>query len=130
MVERLGRIGIEDLNIKGLARGDLAKHVADASWAQLAAMLEYKAANADVELVKVDPRGTSQECPECRQITPKARGEDTHRRDCGCVLDRDVAAAMVVHYRAFGFWPGSGLGALTQVVAPSVASEALAFTRR
>jgi hypothetical protein len=46
------------------------------------------------------------------------------------VLDRDVAAAMVVHYRAFGFWPGSGLGALTQVVAPSVASEALAFTRR
>jgi putative transposase len=109
LVNRFGRIGVEDLNIKGLARGDLAKHVHDASWAQLTAMLEYKAASAGVELVRVDPRGTSQECPECGQIKAKARGEDTHRCNCGCVLDRDVAAAMVVHFRAFGFWPGAGL---------------------
>jgi putative transposase len=117
LVDRFGRIAIENLNIKGLARGMLAKHVNDASWAQLTAMLEYKAASAGVELVKVDPRGTSQECPECGLIAAKTLAEREHRCECGCVLDRDVAAAMVVHFRACGFWPGSGLGSLSERVA-------------
>jgi len=41
---------------------------------------------------------------DCRR-----RGKDAGRArapfECGCVLDRDVAAAKVVHFRAFGFWP-------------------------
>ena len=101
---------MEDLNIKGLAGGMLAKHVHDASWAMLAAMLAYKASSAGCELVKVDPRGTSQECPECGQIAAKTLAERRHRCACGADLDRDVAAAMVVHYRAFGFRPGAGRG--------------------
>lgn len=117
LVDRFGRIAIEDLNIKGLARGMLAKHVNDASWAQLTAMLEYKAASAGVQLVLVDPRGTSQECPGCGLVAAKTLAEREHRCECGCVLDRDVAAAMVVHFRAFGFWPGSGLGSLSERVA-------------
>jgi putative transposase len=117
LIDRFGRIGIEDLNIKGLAAGMLAKHVNDASWAQLTAMLEYKAASAGVEFVKVDPRGTSQECPECGLVKAKTLVEREHRCECGAVLDRDVAAAMVVHFRAFGFWPGSGLGSLSGRVA-------------
>jgi putative transposase len=40
-----------------------------------------------------------------------------HRRECGCTLDRDVAAAKVVHVRAFGFMPGTGSGALSERVA-------------
>jgi putative transposase len=40
LVNRFGRIAIEDLNVTGLSRGMLAKHVADASWAQLTAMLD------------------------------------------------------------------------------------------
>ena len=117
IVNRFGRIAIEDLNIKGLAAGMLAKHVHDASWAQLTAMLDYKAANAGVEIVRVDPRGTSQMCPDCGIIAAKTLAEREHRCDCGCVLDRDVAAAMVVHFRAFGFWPGAGLGSLSERVA-------------
>ena len=117
LVDRFGRIAIEDLNVKGLASGMLAKHVHDASWAQLTAMLDYKAARAGVELVKVDPRGTSQTCPECGTIRAKTLAEREHRCDCGCRLDRDVAAAMVVHYRAFNFWPGTGLGTLSEPVA-------------
>jgi len=35
----------------------LAKHVHDAAWAQLTAMLDYKAASAGVELVKVALQG-------------------------------------------------------------------------
>lgn len=130
LVDRFGRIGIEDLNIKGLAQSDLAKHVHDASWAILTAMLDYKAASAGVELVRVDPRGTSQECPECGQSAAKALSDRMHICDCGCVLDRDVAAAMVVHHRAFGFWPGTGRGARSKGSGSRLAPEAVGFSRR
>jgi len=117
LVSRFGYIAVEDLNIKGLARGMLAKEVNDASWAQIVSMLDYKAANAGGSLHKVDPRGTSQTCPECGTIAKKTLAERVHRCECGCTLDRDVAAAMVVHYRAFGFWPGICRGALSGPVA-------------
>lgn len=117
LVDRFGRIAIEDLNVKGLARSALAKHVADASWAQLTAMLDYKAARAGVEVAHVDPRGTSQTCPKCGTVAAKTLAEREHRCECGCRLDRDVAAAMVVHFRAFGFWPGMGLGQSSERVA-------------
>lgn len=117
LVNRYGRIAVENLNIKGLAAGRLAKPVHDAAWAQLTAMLRYKAASASCEFVEVDPRGTSQTCPECGTIKPKTLATREHSCDCGCVLDRDVAAAMVVHFRAFGFWPGAGLGTPSERVA-------------
>lgn len=117
LVNRFGRIAVENLNIKGLAAGMLAKHVHDAAWAQIVAMLRYKAERAGCEFIEVDPRGTSQTCPGCQAITPKTLATRVHRCECGCSLDRDVAAAMVVHFRAFGFWPGAGLGQLSQPVA-------------
>lgn len=117
IVSRFGDIAVEDLHIKGLARTILAKDVHDAAWAQLISMLDYKAAKAGSTLIKVDPRGTSQTCPECGTIKPKRLSERRHRCDCGADLDRDVAAAMVVHFRAFGFWPGTGLQSLSRAVA-------------
>ena len=79
--------------------------------------LSYKAANAGGSVVLVDPRGTSQTCPECGLIRPKTLAERVHCCDCGCTLDRDVAAAQVVHLRGFGFGPGHGLQAITGPVA-------------
>lgn len=117
LVNRFGRIAVENLNIKGLAAGMLAKHVHDAAWAQIVAMLRYKAESASCEFVEVDPRGTSQTCPECGIIEPKTLATREHRCECGCSLDRDVAAAKIVHFRAFGFAPGTGDGQLTQPVA-------------
>jgi putative transposase len=117
LVNRFGRIAIENLNIKGLASGMLAKHVHDAAWAQIVSMLRYKAESASCEFVEVDPRGTSQTCPECGIIAAKTLAIRGHRCECGCVLDRDVAAAKIVHFRAFGFVPGTGIGQLTQRVA-------------
>jgi putative transposase len=117
LVNRFGRIAIEDLNIKGLARGMLAKHVHDAAWKQIVSMLDYKAANAGGLVIKVDPRGTSQTCPECGTIKPKTLATREHRCECGCILDRDVAAAIVVHQRAFGFSPGTGHEPLSVPVA-------------
>lgn len=102
LVTRFAGIAVEDLNIKGLAGGMLAREVNDAAWAQLISMIDYKAARAGSAFIKVDPRGTSQTCPDCGTIKPKALSERTHRCECGCVLDRDVAAAQIVHIRAFG----------------------------
>lgn len=117
IVNRFGRIALEDLNIKGLARSVLAKDVHDASWGRLTEMISYKAENAGCELVMVDPRGTSQTCPECGTIAAKTLATREHRCECGCALDRDVAAAIVVHQRAFSISPGAGDGSVSQRVA-------------
>jgi putative transposase len=100
LVNRFSHIAMEDLNVKGLAGGMLAKSVHNAAWNQLSQHLTYKAANAGGAVVLVDPRGTSQICPECGTIRRKTLAERMHRCECGCVLDRDVAAARVVLLRA------------------------------
>ena len=62
LVNEYGLIAVEDLNVKGLAGGMLAKSVHDAGWSMFMAMLAYKAECAGRRVVKVDPRGTSQVC--------------------------------------------------------------------
>lgn len=102
IVNRFDRIAVEKLNVKGMARGRLSKSVSDAGWSIFLEILRDKAENAGRELVEVDPRGTSQECPRCGNVARKLLSERTH--DCGrChfVADRDVAAAMVIRQRAF-----------------------------
>jgi len=55
-------IAVENLNIKGMARNhNLASKILDASWGKFLQMLEYKAENAGIQVVKVNPRGTSKE---------------------------------------------------------------------
>ena len=55
-------IAIEDLSITSMVRGHyLAKRILDASWGKFFQMLTYKAASAGRLVIKVDPRGTSQE---------------------------------------------------------------------
>ena len=93
-------IAIENLNVKGLASGMLAKSARDAGWGNLRLYLTYKAENAGRGLIAVDPRYTSQTCPECGIIKKKELSERTHSCECGCVLDRDVAAAKVILQRA------------------------------
>src|SRR6266566_6994770 len=62
LVQRYGVIAVEDLNVKGLAGGMLAKSVQDAGWGGFLQMLAYKAESAGRKLCAVDPRGTSQTC--------------------------------------------------------------------
>jgi putative transposase len=130
LVREHSHIALEDLNVTGLARTMLAKAVHNAAWAQLTAMLSYKAANAGGEVVLVDPRGSSQTCPECGAIQAKALSEREHRCNCGAVLDRDVAAAKIVHLRAFGFAPGHGVRDVSGRVAAELSREAACFSGR
>lgn len=116
LVDTHSHIAFEDLNIKGLAAGMLAKSVHNAAWNQLVQHVTYKAANAGGTVVLVDPRGTSQTCPECGTIKRKTLSQRRHICDCGCDVDRDVAAARVVLMRA-NFGSGTGLQAPSQRIA-------------
>ena len=100
LVGRFTHIAFENLNVAGMARGMLAKSVHNAAWSQLVQHVTYKAANAGGVVVLVDPRGTSQTCPDCGTTKPKKLSVRMHHCDCGCSLDRDVAAARIVLQRA------------------------------
>jgi len=96
LVQNFGMIAVEDLNVKGLSAGILAKAVHDVGWSSFLNMLAYKAENAGRQLVKVDPKYTSQECPSCHALEKKPLSERVHRCDCGLTIGRDHAAAFVI----------------------------------
>jgi len=96
LVNAYGFISVEDLNVKGLARGMLAKSVSDAGWSSFIAKLAYKAENAGRVLIKVDPRGTSQTCI-CGASVPKNLGQRWHECSvCGLSLGRDHVSAQTI----------------------------------
>ena len=89
-----GLVAVEDLNVVGLARGPLARDVTDQGWGAFLTKLEYKAAEAGTRLIRVPPRGTSQNCSGCGVVVPKRLSERTHRCPaCDLVIDRDTNAA-------------------------------------
>ena len=100
LVRRFDVIAIEQLNVLGLSRGFLAREVNDAAWGNFIQTLKDKAESAGRTVVSVDPSYTSQTCPDCGIVKPKTLSDRIHRCDCGCVLDRDVAAAKVILHRA------------------------------
>jgi putative transposase len=109
-----GLIAVEDLNVKGLAGGMLARSVHGAGWTSFIEKLTYKAESAGRTLVKVDPRGTSQTCP-CGQAVPKNLSQRRHDCPaCGMSTSRDHAAALNILQRG------------SRCQAPSVAVAALA----
>jgi putative transposase len=93
-------IAVEKLNIRGLSRSMLSGAVHDASWGKLRQYLAYKVSKTGCELIEVDPAHTSQTCPLCGAVKKKELSERVHSCPCGCVLDRDVAAAKVILHRA------------------------------
>lgn len=94
LVQAYDVIAVEDLNVKGLAGGMLAKSVADVGWGSFLRILAGKAESAGREVVKVPPAGTSQRCAMCGATVPKTLAERTHSCGCGFVEDRDVNAAL------------------------------------
>lgn len=101
LTRRYGFIGVENLTTKHMVKNhSLARAIHDAGWAGFVARLEHKAASAGVQVVKVNPRGTSQECSECGSVVPKKLGDRIHRCVCGYVAHRDLNAAKNILARA------------------------------
>lgn len=100
LVNEYGVIAVEDLNVKGLAGGMLAKSVHDAGWSMFVAMLIYKAESAGRRVVAVDPRGTSQTCV-CGARVPKTLADRWHDcQVCGLSANRDHVSAQIILSRA------------------------------
>jgi putative transposase len=87
-------IVVEDLNLRGLARSRLAKSILDAAWGAFLDILTYKAASAGGQVVRINPRYTTQKCSKCGELVQKSLPVRTHICPwCGYVADRDVNAA-------------------------------------
>ena len=100
LVKTYDLIAVESLNVKGLARTRLAKSILDAAWSNFITILEAVGVRAGVRVVKVNSRGTSQDCSGCGVKVPKDLSIRTHEcPKCGCVLDRDVNAAVNILQR-------------------------------
>lgn len=108
-------IAVEKLRLKNMtrsAKGTLAepgknirqkaglnRALADAAPGRLISMLTYKAERAGGELVKVDPRNTSQECSACGTTVVKVLRDRWHECVCGASLHRDHNAAINIKLR-------------------------------
>jgi putative transposase len=99
IVNQHGRIAVEQLNIKGLARTRLAKSIHDAGWRLFLNQLSYKAASAGRTYVEVNAAGTSQTCL-CGASVPKRLHDRWHTCPaCGLSAPRDVVSAQVIEAR-------------------------------
>ena len=118
IVNRFGLIAVEDLNVKGLAGGMLAKSINDAAWAQFFRFLEYKAAWAgNREFLKVDPRGTSQTCI-CGASVPKTLMQRWHKCGaCGREGPRDLISSEVILQRVGNRPSGANVAVFNACVA-------------
>lgn len=101
----------EDLNTVGLNRGMLRKECIDASFGQFLSLMEWVCFKRGVFFLRVNPRGTSQTCPECQATVTKHLREREHIcPDCGYRTHRDHAAAEMVLLRGLELVSTPGLG--------------------
>jgi putative transposase len=101
-------IFVEDCDFRMMAKGMLGKHTIDASFGQLRTILEYVGKKKDVFVGKVDHRGTSQTCPNCRTEVRKDLSVRLHEcHECGYVVDRDLASAQEICNRGQETYPGT-----------------------
>ena len=104
-----GMIFAEDLNLKGLAKGMLAKHCLDAGWGRFLNLLQWVAFKRGVYFTKVDAKGTSQTCPRCLVNVPKDLSIRIHEcPECGYTKPRDVASAELVRSRGLAVVAAGG----------------------
>jgi putative transposase len=93
--ESYHHIAVEDLQITNMVQNhSLSKSILDAGWGQFLAILSNKAESAGHQMIRVNPRFTSQKCSQCGEIVQKSLSVRTHICPfCGYVADRDVNAA-------------------------------------
>ncbi|MGL5873932.1 MAG: RNA-guided endonuclease InsQ/TnpB family protein [Xenococcaceae cyanobacterium] len=90
-------IFVEDCDFRIMAKGMLGKHTIDASFGQMRTILEYVAKKREVFVGRVDHRGTSQTCPNCRAEVRKELSIRYHVcHECGYEVDRDIASAQEI----------------------------------
>ncbi len=110
IANRFGKVAFEKLSMNDMIRGRYSKSILDAAWIMFIRYTAHKVEETGGVVVLVDPRKTSQECPQCGSVVRKHISERIHL--CGRChygpINRDVAAAQVVRQRAFRPVRGDG----------------------
>ena len=90
-------IYVEDCDFRIMAKGMLGKHTIDASLGKFRDILEYVAKKRDVFVGRVDHRGTSQTCPNCRtEVRKNLSDRISDCSECGYAVDRDIASGQEI----------------------------------
>ncbi len=95
--------GIDVLGLEALRGGHLAnKRFRRYSWAfkDLLSKIQYKASDAGLKVVEVDPKYTSQRCHKCGSISKENRQTQDrfHCSKCSYIANADLNAAKNIHY--------------------------------
>jgi len=107
LVATYGLIALEDLQLAFLLRGNLARAAHDVGLGLFHDLLDYKAMQAGVQIVQVNPYNTSQLCSGCGELVPKDLSVRVHCcPHCGFTADRDVNAALLILLLGLG-WDAS-----------------------
>jgi putative transposase len=88
---------IEDLNIKGMSKSKkLSKHILDCGWGTFFKLLEYK-----TNVIKVNPRYSSQECSKCGHTCKENRKTQSLFEciQCGFTENADFQATLNLFQR-------------------------------
>lgn len=119
LVDTYGVIVLEDLNLNFMCRNDkLSRAANDVALGIFNELLSYKAIEAGVEIVRVNPRNTSQVCSGCGSIVRKELSVRVHIcPHCGLILDRDTNAALNILELGRSSWD------VTWEVTPCVSQE-------
>jgi IS605 OrfB family transposase len=98
LVQSSDLVAFEDVQITSLVKHHhLAKSISDASWGLFLGWVRYYGTRADVPVVAVSPRYTTQDCSGCGFRVKKTLSMRTHIcPSCGLVLDRDENAALKI----------------------------------
>ncbi|MEO3925902.1 IS607 family element RNA-guided endonuclease TnpB [Micromonosporaceae bacterium B7E4] len=115
-----GTVVVEDLNVSGmLANRRLARHVADAGFAEIRRQLAYKTAWNGGRLLVADRwYPSSKTCSGCGAVKTKLalHEREYHCRACGLIIDRDHnaslnLAALAARFDTAGSGPEAARGA-------------------
>lgn len=104
-----GVVVVENLNIAGMVKGGLGRHIAGAGWDTFCTMLRYKLEATGGQLVEVPAHYSSQTCPACGVVDAASRdGERFRCVACGHTAHADLNAATVLLSRRNGGDAGRG----------------------
>jgi putative transposase len=112
-----GVVVVEKLNVAGMVKGGLGRHISGAGWSTFCAMLRYKLEATGGTLIEVPAYYSSQTCAACGVVDAASRvGGVFSCVACGHRAHADLNAATVLLSR--GTRGGAGRGGVPDVKGP------------
>ncbi len=101
----------EDLNVIGMASGNMGKSIGDAGWSELVRQLKYKAQWMGKVLLKINRYyPSSKTCAHCDYVHADLQRDERYWicPNCGTLHDRDLNAAVSVHREGLRLYLAAG----------------------